>query len=87
MARRNGRFCDGAEEAVGETMNEHTKPWAQKPLDEWDIVGMNHYHVAGQRFLFVAMTKGDRCIQTEGPDDKYLWNRLWHKATAAKVAS
>ena len=57
-------------------------PWMTTPLDEWAIVGMNHYHVSGERRLFVAMTKGDRCIVEEGKDDEYLWNRLWHKATA-----
>jgi len=57
-------------------------PWLMKPLDEWSIVGMNHYHVDGQRRLFVAMTKDGCCITEEGRDDQYLWNRLWHKATA-----
>jgi len=51
-----------------------------KPLDEWAIVGMNHYHVDGRKMLFVAMVKGGVCIKEEGPDDAYLWNRLWHKA-------
>jgi hypothetical protein len=57
-----------------------TLPWAHAPLDEWSICGMNHYHVAGERFLFVSMVKDGRCITEEGKDDKYLWNRLWHKA-------
>jgi hypothetical protein len=57
-------------------------PWMMKPLDEWAIVGMNHYHIGGEKRLFVAMTKSGRCIVEEGPDDKYLWNRLWHKATS-----
>lgn len=61
-------------------MADSTTPWSQKPLDEWLIVGMNHYRQNGKTHLFVAMTKGGRCIQEEGPDDKYLWNRLWHKA-------
>ena len=56
-------------------------PWKIRPLDEWAIVGMNHYHVAGVRHLFVAMTKDGTCITEEGRDDKYLWNRLWRKAT------
>lgn len=56
-------------------------PWKQKPLDEWSIIGMNHYYVSGQRFLFVALAKDGRCIKEEGRDDEYLWNRLWHKAT------
>jgi hypothetical protein len=56
------------------------RPWLPKPLDEWNIVGMNHYHVNGERRLFVAMVKDGRCIQEEGLDDEYLWNRLWRKA-------
>lgn len=55
-------------------------PWQQTPLNEWSICGMNHYHVNGERFLFVAMSKGGKLIKEEGKDDKYLWNRLWHKA-------
>ena len=56
-------------------------PWLQAPLDQWSIVGMNHYHVAGERRLFVAMVRDGRCIKEEGTDDQYLWNRLWHKAS------
>lgn len=58
-------------------------PWMMEPLDEWAIVGMNHYHIEGEKRLFVSMTKEGRCITEEGRDDKYLWNRLWHKATEA----
>lgn len=58
-------------------------PWSRPPLNEWSIVGMNHYHVAGERFLFIAMTKGGQCITEEGKDDKYLWNRLLNRAAAA----
>lgn len=64
-----------------------SEPWKTKPLDEWSIVGMNHYHVDGQRRLFVAMTKDGHCIVEEGVDDTYLWNRLWHKATTLQSAS
>lgn len=56
------------------------RPWMMDPLNEWDIVGMNHYYVGNQRMLFVAMIKKGRCIREEGPDDEYLWNRLWRKA-------
>lgn len=55
-------------------------PWKIGPLNKWSICGMNHYHVNGERFLFVAMTKDGICIKEEGKDDKYLWNRLWHQA-------
>lgn len=57
------------------------KFWKMKPLDEWDIVGMNHYYVNGKKYLFVAMTKDGKLIREEGPDDEYLWNRLFEKAT------
>lgn len=56
------------------------QPWLMKPLDQWSIVGMNHYHINGERRLFVSMAKDGRCIKQEGPDDDYLWNRLWHQA-------
>jgi hypothetical protein len=56
-------------------------PWKMKPLDEWNLVGMNHYHIDGEQRLFVAMTKDGRCITEEGADDMFLWNRLWRKAT------
>lgn len=48
--------------------------------DGWLIVGMNHYKVSGVVFLFVAMAKDGKLIKEEGPDDVYLWNRLWHQA-------
>jgi hypothetical protein len=54
-------------------------PWQQGPLSEWAIVGMNHYHINGERRLFVAMVKHGVCIKEEGPDDEYLWNRLCHQ--------
>ena len=55
-------------------------PWHNGPLIDWSIVGMNHYHVGGARFLFVAMSKDSHLIKEEGKDDQYLWNRLCHKA-------
>lgn len=55
-------------------------PWLEGELAKWSIVGMNHYHVKGERFLFVSMVRDGVCITEEGPDDKFLWNRLWHKA-------
>lgn len=55
-------------------------PWQDGPLVEWSIVDMNHYHIDGERRIFVAMTKDGHCIKEEGADDKYLWNRLIHKA-------
>jgi hypothetical protein len=51
-------------------------PWDRPELEGWDIVGMNHYHVDGRRFLFVAMTRGGRCIRGEGPDDGAVFEGL-----------
>lgn len=61
-------------------------PWKMRPLDEWSIVGMNHYHQNGRKMLFVAMTKDGVCITAEGHDDEYLWNRLWHQAVNHREA-
>ena len=61
-------------------MSDRILPWNDRLLDGWAICGMNHYHVSGERFLFVSMVKDGKCITEEGKDDKYLWNRLCHKA-------
>ena len=57
-----------------------TAPWQNEMLKEWSICGMNHYIMNGQKFLFVSLVKDGVCITEEGLDNKYLWNRLWHKA-------
>lgn len=51
-------------------------PWNTPPLNEWAIVGMNHYFVDGQRHLFVAMVKDGRCIKTEGADEAKVFADL-----------
>lgn len=60
-------------------------PWQQAPLDEWSICGMNHYHVDGEKFIYVSLVKDGVCIKEEGRDDQYLWNRLWHQADKLRV--
>jgi len=67
-------------------MSDKKMPW-QKLLPEWSIVGMNHYRSGGVKLIFVSMEKNGRCIKEEGPDDEYLWNRLWRKANEAKWVS
>jgi len=32
-------------------------PWQMEPLDKWAICGMNHYHINGERRLFVSMNR------------------------------
>lgn len=51
-------------------------PWEEEPLDEWAIVGMNHYYVNGERHLFVAMIKGNSCIKAEGKDEGQIFRKL-----------
>lgn len=71
-------------------MSEHL-PWRHPDLEDWSIVGMNHYRLGGTRRLFVAMTKppespddAAKCIQAEGPDTGMLWEELRHKARMAR---
>ena len=51
-------------------------PWKKAPLDSWAICGMNHYHVDGEKRLFVSMTKDNICITSEGVDNWVIWNNL-----------
>ena len=60
-------------------------PWEVAPLNEWVIFGMYHYHLHGDRCLFVSMTKNGRCITEEGSDDGDLWHRLREKALVEEV--
>lgn len=55
-------------------------PWQKPPLNQWSICGMNHYHVDGERFLYVSMVKDNVCITQEGKDDRVLWLRLENQA-------
>lgn len=75
------------EKLLGKNMHERVVSddlggrYSQSLLNEWDIVGMNHYYVDGKKYLFVAMQKDGKLIKEEGEEDKYFWNRLWHKAS------
>ena len=57
-------------------------PWKKGALDDWDIVGMNHYRENGIRRLFVSMARDGRCIKAEGPDTVLLWQELAFKAAS-----
>jgi len=57
------------------------EPWKLGVLRDWDIVGMNHYYVKGEKRLFVAMSKDGVLIKEEGKDTNLIWERLWHKAS------
>jgi hypothetical protein len=58
-------------------------PWRRGVLACWAICGMNHYHVAGQRRLFVSMTRFGNCITAEGPDGPEVWADLERAAQAS----
>ena len=61
-------------------------PWNTPPLNEWSIVGMNHYFVKGRRYLFVAMARDGRLIQAEGTDEQLVFASLRIQATQGAVA-
>jgi hypothetical protein len=63
-------------------LNISVLPWKLPPLNEWSIVGMNHYRLGGEKRLFVSMTKDSRCIIEEGKDNDELWMRLRQQAIA-----
>jgi hypothetical protein len=54
----------------------HNLPWLSDALKHWSIVGMNHYFLSGQRYIFVAMEDQGRCIKAEGLDDETIWAQL-----------
>lgn len=60
-------------------------PWKRPELADWRIVGMNHYRQDGADRLYIAMTRGDRAVQAEGPDAPALWNELAAKAAKVRV--
>ena len=47
---------------------------------------MNHYHVGGQRHLFVAMVQGDRCIKAEGADEAAVFEELERQASMKHIS-
>ena len=55
-------------------------PWDRPELSGWDIIGMNHYSLAGERRLFVAMVRGKNWIRSEGPDEEQVFNDLAQQA-------
>lgn len=55
-------------------------PWQEGVLSDWRIRAINHYKYGVRKFLYVAMTKGSKCITVEGPDDIELWRELYRKA-------
>lgn len=65
-----------------------TAPWLFRPaLQEFSIVGMNHYHVAGERRLFVSMGRDGRLIKAEGRDGIEIWDGLEEQAIALRASA
>ncbi len=59
-------------------------PWNKPTLKDWSIVGMNHYHVKGEKNLFCAMTKDQECIKAEGTNEIKVFEELEKKARKRK---
>ena len=57
-------------------------PWNKHPFIGWSIIGMNHYHVDGVRFLFVAMERHGDCVKAEGKCEDAVFFDLGNKITA-----
>lgn len=55
-------------------------PWRTDKLKDWSISGMNHYHVKGEKSLFVSMTLNNYTIVAEGFDEIRVWGTLEQKA-------
>lgn len=67
------------ETALCDARDTTAMPWHRAELKRWAIVGMNHYHVGGQRRLYVSMTwrgPGRCCITAEGEDGPEIWDNL-----------
>lgn len=75
-------YCDGLESAIEIAKNLKCKamPWSELLSEGWRIVGMNHYNLAGETHLFCSMTKGEKCITSEGPDEVQVFRDLEKKA-------
>ena len=59
-------------------------PWQRPELKRWSIVGMNHYHMGGARWLYVSMVwRGTHVITAEGPDRPELWDSLAQQSVKA----
>jgi hypothetical protein len=59
-------------------------PWQRPELKRWCIVGMNHYHMGGQRRIYVSMVwQGLVRITAEGLDDGAIWDSLARQSVAA----
>lgn len=59
-------------------------PWTQAPLNDWAIVGMNHYFLGGEKHLFVAMVKGGKCIKAESTNEAEVFAELVKQANEIK---
>ncbi len=60
-------------------------PWAQPPLDKWDIEEISHFPVDGEKHISVQMSilhkdGSHNHILEEGPDDNDIWRKLYEQA-------
>jgi hypothetical protein len=57
-------------------------PWQSLMDADWLIVGMNHYRMAGEIYLYCAMMKNARCIVSIGIHQQDVFSDLWRQAQA-----
>ncbi len=50
--------------------------WNAPEFAGWGIVGINHYHVEGCRYLFIAMTNDLQRVRAEGEDAQEVFKVL-----------
>jgi len=61
-------------------------PWTEPPLNDWSIVGMNHYRDGGGcKCLYVAMVKDGQCIKAEGPCEELIFINLKRQANEKRI--
>ena len=68
--------------AIAALIESPPMPWNRPELEGWSICGMNHYHVAGVRHLFVSMARGQQCIKAESAIERNVFASLAAQATA-----
>jgi hypothetical protein len=58
-------------------------PWEKLKQASWYIVGMNHYRLNGNRYLYVAMMNAGQCIVSQGTDESAVFKDLEKQAGLA----
>lgn len=56
-------------------------PFEDYPLNKWSIVGMNHFRINGEKWLYCSMVDGrGNCITAQGQKAEDVFKELEFKA-------